>query len=106
MRESVPCFVTGYLTLAEITLSVLAIPASSIPCEHLFSTGKHIATDHRARLGADRFEHLQVLKSAWKDDILDIAAWNSAVMMEYRELLAVDDEAAQWDKEFPELVQL
>lgn len=28
------------------------------------------------------------------------------VMMEYRELLAVDDEAAQWDKEFPELVQL
>ena len=24
------------------------------------------------------------------------------VMMEYRELLAVDDEAAQWDKEFPD----
>ena len=100
--------------LAEITLSVLAIPASSVPCERLFSAGKHIATDHRARLGADRFEQLQVLKSAWKDDILDIMAWNSAVieeveadvMMEYRELLAVDDEAAQWDKEFPELVQL
>lgn len=100
--------------LTEITLSVLAIPASSVPCERLFSAGKHITTDHRARLGADQFEQLQVLKSAWKDDILDIAAWNSAVieeveadvMMEYRELLAVDDEAAQWDKEFPELVQL
>jgi hypothetical protein len=68
--------------LAEIALSVLAIPASSIPCECLFSTGKHIATDHCACLGADWFEQLQVLKSAWKDDILDIVAWNSAMIEE------------------------
>ena len=78
--------------LAKTALSVLAILASSIPCEHLFSTGKHITTDLCAHLGANWFEQLQVLKSAWKTDILDIAAWNSAmieeveasdVMMEY-----------------------
>ena len=100
--------------LAKITLSVLAIPASSVPCKHLFSAEKHITTDHCACLEADQFEQLQVLRSAWKDDILDIMAWNSAMieeveadmMMEYQELLAVNDEAVQWDKEFPELVQL
>ena len=94
--------------LAKITLSVLAVLAFSVPCEHLFSAGKHIATNHHACLGADQFEQLQVLKSAWKEDILNIAAWNSAVteevdvsyMKEYQELLAVDDEAVQWDKEF------
>ena len=28
------------------------------------------------------------------------------VMMEYQELLAVNNEAAQWDKELPKVVQL
>ena len=32
-----------YLTLAWITLDILAIQVLSVPCEHLFSMGKHIA---------------------------------------------------------------
>jgi hypothetical protein len=33
-----------YPTLGRIALDVLPIQASSVPCKHLFSAGKHIAT--------------------------------------------------------------
>ena len=61
-----------YPTLARIALDVLPSQASSVPCERLFSNGKLIATDHRARLGSDRFEELQIVKSAWKDVVVDL----------------------------------
>ena len=32
--------------------------ATSVPCEHLFSTGSEVATDRWSRLGADKFEQL------------------------------------------------
>ncbi|KAM6492459.1 hypothetical protein JOM56_012183 [Amanita muscaria] len=78
--------------------------ASSVPCERLFSAGKLIATDRRASLGTNRFEELQLLKSAWKNNIHDIAAWNAKQVEEvdvmiYEALLDEDVVAADWDQE-------
>jgi len=95
-----------YPTLAKIALDVLAIPASSVPCERLFSAAKHIATDHRARLGSERFEELQIMKSVWRSNIHDLAAWNSdnvkeVDLTEFEEQLREDKAAAAWDDEYP-----
>lgn len=65
-----------YPTLAQIALDVLAIPASSVPCERLFSASKQTADDRRSRLGSAKFEELQIMKYAWHDTIEDFAGWN------------------------------
>lgn len=95
---------TTYPTLARIAQDVCAIPASSVPCERLFSAGAEIATDRRSRLGADKFEELQILKHAWRNSIVDHAGLNSkkvteVYLQEYRELY-------KCDKEFDDLVDL
>ncbi|KIM61894.1 hypothetical protein SCLCIDRAFT_120712 [Scleroderma citrinum Foug A] len=54
-----------YPTLFLMAQDVCRIPASSVPCEHLFSAGGQIATDRRSRLGSDQFEQLQILKHGW-----------------------------------------
>ncbi|KIK73257.1 hypothetical protein PAXRUDRAFT_21060 [Paxillus rubicundulus Ve08.2h10] len=82
---------TTYPTLAQIARDICAISASSVPCEHLFSAGVEIATDCWLRLGSEKFEELQVLKSAWWDSIIDKAAANTAkiktvMLREYEEL--------------------
>lgn len=59
-------------------MDVCAIPATSVPCERLFSAGGEIATDRRSRLGSDIFEQLQVLRHAWQNRIVDQANLNSA----------------------------
>ena len=53
-----------------------------------------------------RFEELQVMKFAWKNNIGDLTAWNSSQvediddeMGEYRDLLVADGEQAGWDVE-------
>jgi len=61
-------------------MDVCAIPASSVPCEWPFSAGAEIATDRRSRLGSDKFEQLQVLKHAWRNSIVDMAATNSSIV--------------------------
>ncbi|KIK84153.1 hypothetical protein PAXRUDRAFT_152965 [Paxillus rubicundulus Ve08.2h10] len=66
-----------YPTLARIVQDVCIIPASLVPCEHLFSAGAEIATDHHAHLGAERFKELQVMKHAWHHSVVDCAAENS-----------------------------
>ena len=66
-----------YPILSRIAMDICAIPATSVPCERLFSAGAEIATDRRSRLGTDRFEQLQILKHAWKDNIVDSARLNS-----------------------------
>ncbi|KIK95564.1 hypothetical protein PAXRUDRAFT_140379 [Paxillus rubicundulus Ve08.2h10] len=66
-----------YPTLAKIAQDVSAIPASSVPCEQLFSLGGEIASDHQSRLGAEKFEEIQVLKHAWYPTIVDRARVNS-----------------------------
>lgn len=89
-------------TFALAARDVLAVPASSVPCERLFSSGKQVATDRRSCLGSDRFEELQVMKSAWKDSIFDFATWNSEEVediSEFEELLIEDIAAVELDKE-------
>jgi hAT family C-terminal dimerisation region len=95
-----------YPTLRRIAIDFLACPASSVPCERLFSGGGEIATKRRAQLGVARFEELQIMKFAWRDNIGDLAAWNSSQVEEiddelgeYRDLLAADGEQARWDEE-------
>ena len=83
-------------------MDICAIPATSVPCERLFSAGAEIATDRRSRLGADRFEQLQILKHAWKDNIVDSARLNSNMteeeyLDEFREFLKRDIELVEWD---------
>ena len=48
------------------------------------------------------------MKSAWKGDFTDFAAWNSGEIEEvdmqledYEDCLATDKEAASWDKAYP-----
>lgn len=95
---------TLYPTLARIALDVLPCQASSVPCERLFSASKQTADVRRASLGAKRFEELQVMKFAWRQNITDLAAWNSAQVEEieldeYSELMEAEELAAEWDNE-------
>jgi hypothetical protein len=94
-----------YPTLGRIALDILPCQASSVPCERLFSASKQTADVHCASLGTKRFEELQIIKFAWRQDIIDLAAWNSAqveevALDEYLELLKVDKQTAGWDSKF------
>ena len=93
-----------YPTLRCIAIDFLACPASSVPCEQLFSGGGEIATKRRAQLGVARFEELQVMKFAWRHNIANLATQNSSQVEEiedeieeYQDLLAADGEQASWD---------
>jgi hypothetical protein len=92
-----------YPTLRRVALDFLPCQASSVPCERLFSGGGEIATKRRARLGAQRFEELQMMKFAWRNNIGDLAAWNSAQveevdeLKEYEDFLLGDEEQGVWD---------
>ena len=89
-----------YPTLAHIAKDICAIPATSVPCKHLFSAGAEIATNHHSHLGAEKFEKLQIIKHAWQDNIEDQVAINSLdikemSMKEFKELWACDLEMNQ-----------
>ena len=99
-----------YPTLCQIAIDFLACQASSVPCKRLFSGGGEIATKRRARLGAIRFEELQIMKFTWRNNIGDLAAWNSAEVevdkKEYHDLLVADGEQEAWDKTLDEVVSV
>jgi hypothetical protein len=91
-----------YPTLRWIALDFLPCQASSVPCERLFSASKQVATDRHARLGAQRFEELQLMKFAWRQGVVDTAAWNSSEIEpvdveEYKDLFVADVEQAGRD---------
>lgn len=93
-----------YPTLSRIARDICAIPASSVPCEQLFSAGAEIATNCRSSLGSTRFEELQVLKHVWRNSLVDRAAMNSrevevVVLQEYQELYERDQDMVQVDRE-------
>ncbi|KIK74136.1 hypothetical protein PAXRUDRAFT_176570 [Paxillus rubicundulus Ve08.2h10] len=100
-----------YPTLARIAKDICAIPASSVPCEHLFSAGAKIATDCWSHLGSEMFKELQVMKHTWQDSIVDCAAINSqqskeVVMEEFKELYEMDMQLVELDKSIDEVVKL
>jgi hypothetical protein len=83
-------------------MDVCAVPTSSVPCEHIFSGGRQTATDRRSRLGAERFEQLQILKFWWRSSVIDCIATNSAVtdevlLDEYVELLQLNTAMSEDD---------
>ena len=60
--------------------------------------------DQCACLGDAWFEELQLMKFAWRSDIVDLAAWNlqdaeEVDIIEYETLFQADVEEAEWDKE-------
>ena len=82
--------------------NICVIPASSVPCEHLFSTGGEIATDRHSHLGSDHFEQLQILKHGWHNTIVDHATFNFSQLDEhylqnFEELYLMDEEFAALD---------
>ena len=96
-------------TLGCIALDVLTAQASSVPCERLFSASKQTADDLRARLGASRFEELQLMKFAWCRNITNLAAWNLGLVEKidlslYCDMLAVDEAKDELDKSSVEMV--
>ena len=100
-----------YPTLCCIALDYLACQASSVPCKRVFSAGGEVATKRRAQLGAARFEELQMMKFAWRNNIGDLAAWNSAQieeidneMREFEDMLAADRDFEEWNKSADEFV--
>ena len=59
-------------------------------------------TDRQARLGSARFEELKMMKSTWKKNLPDLAAWNSREteeinILEFEEMLIENEEEDQWD---------
>jgi len=89
-----------YPTLAHIARDISTIPASSVPCERLFSAGAEIAADRRSRLGSEKFEELQILKHAWRSSVFDHANANSSdteeiLLQDFRELNSHDEEVAK-----------
>ena len=79
------------------------IQASSVPCECLFSGSKQTATNQCAWLGTDKFENLQIMKSARKKDLVDLTAWNMGQIEEidrdiwvYEELIHKDVLINSW----------
>ena len=73
------------------------VPASSVPCERLFSAGAEIATDRRSRLGSGRFEELQIMKHTWNSSLVDHAQVNSCevenvLLQDFKELYERDVE--------------
>jgi hypothetical protein len=79
---------------------VLPVQASSVPCERLFSACKHVATYQRSRLGSEKFEKIQVMKSTWQRKIEDLIAQNDNQVEEidmdaYQEMLDTDSWAAE-----------
>ena len=77
---------------------------SSVPCERVFSSSKLTATDRCARLKAEIFEELQILKAVWRGDGIDLTKINSDAVEEvsdvdFADMVLEDDELAQWDDE-------
>ena len=58
----------------------------------------------QAQLGAARFEELQMMKFAWRNNIGSLAALNSlqveevGEIREYEDMLVADQDFKEWDK--------
>jgi hypothetical protein len=98
-------------TFRRVALDFLPCQASSVACERLFSSGGEIATKRRSQLGAERFEELQIMKFAWRNNTMDLASSNSDHVeqvdndtKEYGDLLAADEEQGKWEQSEDEVI--
>lgn len=60
-----------FLTLFDIAMNYLAIQASSVPCERVFSSAKETDTAKWNRINPVLMEALQMLKVLLKKELLD-----------------------------------
>ena len=60
-----------YPHLARMARDYLAIPASSVPVERIFSGGTDLITPTRSRLSEDTIKYCMCLKSWWKGILED-----------------------------------
>jgi hypothetical protein len=63
---------TQFLTLARIARDYLAIQGSSVPLKRSFSSGGLTDTKSRNSLSLEIFEALQILKSCYKDGLINV----------------------------------
>jgi uncharacterized Zn finger protein len=75
-----------------------------VPCERVFSSSKLTATDRRARLKAETFEELQMLKAGWRSSVVNLSKVNTDIVeevldKEFEDFVLEDEELAQWDHE-------
>ncbi|KAJ2969846.1 hypothetical protein NUW54_g12869 [Trametes sanguinea] len=62
---------TVYPLLYRVALDILPIPASSVPCERVFSSSKETDALRRSGLGTAMMEILQILKFSRKQALRD-----------------------------------
>ena len=55
-----------YPTIYALALDILPIQATSVPCEHVFSSSKETTTARRNRISGELMEQLQMLKYSIK----------------------------------------
>lgn len=87
---------TRYPTLSLIARDYLAIQGSSVASERAFSSGRLTGTYLRNRLKTDTFEALQILKSAFRNGILnasDEAAAHVAAEWDFGGLIDTEDSS-------------
>ena len=89
-----------------MAINVLAMQASSVPCERLFSSGKLSATRLRSRLTSKLTEQIQILKSHWKPEIFaytdgntrdEIVNLDDSDSESLIDILAEEKEWVEWD---------
>jgi hypothetical protein len=71
----------------HVALDILPVQASSVACEHVFSSSKETVTTRCARLLPPLMEALQFLKYAYRQDHLDLM---EGFVSSERELLDAD----------------
>jgi len=65
---------TQYPRLYPVAMDYLPIQASSVPCEHVFSSAAETDTKKRNRLAPPLMEALQILKFIYKKERLNFTA--------------------------------
>ena len=87
----------------QIALDVFPSQASSVPCVRIFSSAKLTATDHRSRLKAKIFEILQIMKSSWRDHLINLSNINDEELEhctnEFMSFLIAKEEWDTWEQE-------
>ena len=93
----------NWLTPVATGLFLYTLPSLPSLVSSLWAGGE-VATKRRAQLGAARFEELQMMKFAWRNNIRSLAALNSLQVeevdeiREYENMLVADRDFEEWDK--------